>query len=171
MAERKGVAFMGGRPMTLVGNELKIGDTAPEAVLTDTDFRPVKLSSFRGKLVILSTVLSLETSVCDAETRKFNERAAALGDDAAILTVSLDLPFTQQRWCGAAGIDKVQTLSDYREAALGKAFGVLMKEPHLLARTIFVIDKGGVIRYIQIVPEAGHEPDYDAALAAAKKYA
>jgi thiol peroxidase len=171
MTERTGRVTVGGAPVTLVGDELKVGDKAPDAELVDNSGRPVKLSSFFGKRLIVSTVLSLETSVCDTETRTFNKRAAELGDDIAIVTVSVDLPFTQKRWCGAAGIDKVRTLSDHRETALGKAFGVLMKEPRLLARAVFVIDKAGVVRYTQLLPEAGREPDYDAALAAAKKLA
>ncbi len=112
---------------------------------------------------------SLDTAVCDTETRRFNKEAAQLGNDIVILTVSMDLPFAQARWCGAAGIDKVQTLSDYREAKFGKSFGVLIKELYLLARSIFVVDKHGVVRYIQLVKEVASEPNYDEVIAAAKK--
>jgi thiol peroxidase len=117
--------------------------------------------------VILSTVPSLDTPVCDIETRKFNERAAEI-PGAAIVTVSMDLPFAQKRWCGAHGIDKVVTVSDYKYRDVGEKFGVRMKETALLARAIFVIDPQGTITYQQIVPEIAQEPDYDAAIAAAQ---
>jgi thiol peroxidase len=114
-------------------------------------------------------VPSLDTSVCDLETRKFNEKAAQLGSDVVVLTISMDLPFAQTRWCGAAGIKNVQTLSDYRDASFGNAYGVLIKDLRLLARAVFVVDKKGVVRYLQIVPEIATEPDYDAVLKAAKE--
>jgi thiol peroxidase len=132
---------------------------------------PVKLSAYRGKTIIVSTVPSLDTPVCDTETRRFNKEAAGLGNDVAILTVSMDLPFAQGRWCGAAGIDKVRTLSDHRDAAFGNGLGVLIKELRLLARAIFVIDKQGVVRYIQLVKEMTSEPNYDEVIAAVKKLA
>jgi thioredoxin-dependent peroxiredoxin len=169
MAERRGAVTFKGNPLTLLGHELKIGDTIPDVTVTANDMQPVLLSKYRGKVVILSAVPSLDTAVCDTETRRFNKEAAALGNDIVILTVSMDLPFAQARWCGAAGIDKVLTLSDYREAAFGNAFGVLIKELHLLARSIFVVDKQGVIRYNQLVKETTTEPNYDEVIAAAKK--
>jgi thiol peroxidase len=169
MAERAGVVFSHGNPLTLLGAELKIGDKAPDAEALNQAARPVKLSSFFDKVLILSTVPSLDTATCDLETRTFNRRAVELGPDVAIVTVSVDLPFAQKRWCGAAGVDKVTTLSDHRDTAVGKAYGVLVKESRLLARAVFVIDRSGVIQYIQFVPEMSHEPDYDAVLAAAKK--
>jgi thiol peroxidase len=113
-------------------------------------------------------VPSLDTPVCDLQTRRFNQEAARLGPDVQILTISMDLPFAQKRWCGAAGIERVTTLSDHREASFGTAYGVLIKELRLLARAVFVVDKDGVVRYVQIVPELSREPDYEAALAAAK---
>ena len=169
MAERSGAVTMRGNPLTLVGNELKVGDAAPDIEVLSNDLKPVKLSSYRGKVCIVSTVPSLDTPVCDMETRRFNQEAANLGDDMVILTISMDLPFAQKRWCGAAGVDKVATLSDHREAAFGDAYGVLIKELRLLARAVFVVDKEGVIRYVQLVKEIAEEPDYDAAIAAAKE--
>ena len=160
---------MRGNPLTLVGNELKVGDAAPDIEVLSNDLTPVKLSSYRGKVCIVSTVPSLDTPVCDMETRRFNQEAADLGDDMVILTISMDLPFAQKRWCGAAGVDKVVTLSDHREAAFGDAYGVLIKELRLLARAVFVVDKEGVIRYVQLVKEIAEEPDYDAVIAAAKE--
>ena len=169
MAERSGAVTMRGNPLTLVGNELKLGDAAPDIEVLSNDLTPVKLSSYRGKVCIVSTVPSLDTPVCDMETRRFNQEAANLGDDMVILTISMDLPFAQKRWCGAAGVDKVVTLSDHREAAFGDAYGVLIKELRLLARAVFVVDKEGVIRYVQLVKEIAEEPDYDAVIAAAKE--
>jgi thiol peroxidase len=134
----------------------------------DNDLKPVKISSFRGKVVILSTVTSLDTSVCDTETRRFNQEAANLGDDVVVLTVSMDLPFAQKRWCGAAGIDRVKTLSDYRDGNLGKAYGTLFKDLHLHARAIHIIDRQGKIQYKQFVPENSQEPNYDDVIKAAK---
>jgi len=169
MNERTGVITMKGNPLTLIGNEVKVGQMAPDCEVTANDLSMVKLSSFRGKNCIISAVPSLDTKVCDIETRRFNEEAAGLGSDVVVLTISMDLPFAQKRWCGAAGIDKVQTLSDYRDAAFGKSYGVLIKELHLLARTVFVVDKQGTIRYIQIVPEETQEPKYDEILKAVKE--
>jgi thiol peroxidase len=119
-------------------------------------------------VVVISAVPSLDTPVCDMETRRFNSEAAKLSDDIVILTISMDLPFAQKRWCGAAGVDKVVTLSDHREAEFGKAYGVLIKELRLLARAVFVIDAEGVVRYVQLVNEVAEEPDYDAVISAAK---
>jgi len=166
MEERSGIVTMKGNPLTLVGAGLTLGDPAPDVEVLDNDLAPVKISSFKGKVCVLSTVPSLDTPVCDMETRRFNEEAARLGEDVAVLTVSMDLPFAQKRWCGAAGVDKVTTLSDHREAALGKAYGVLIKELRLLARAVFVVDQEGVIRYIQLVKEVTEEPDYEAVLEA-----
>jgi thiol peroxidase len=130
--------------------------------------KPVSLSSYRGKVVILATVPSLDTPVCDMETRRFNSEATKLSDDVVILTVSMDLPFAQKRWCGTAGVDRVITLSDHRETALGRAYGLLIKELRLLARAVLVLDRDGIVRHRQLVKEVGDEPDYAAALAVAK---
>jgi len=158
-----------GNPMTLVGPELKVGDAAPDFTVVDGALSAVNLASYQGKVKIISAVPSLDTPVCDTETRRFNQEAAGLPGDVAVLTISLDLPFAQKRWCGAAGIDKVITLSDYRDRSFGLAYGALIDELKLLARAIFVIDRGNVIRYIQFVPEVTQEPDYAAVIAAAKK--
>ena len=156
-----------GNPLTLVGNQLKLGDAAPDFEVLANDLSPVKLSDFEGKVCVISVVPSLDTPVCDIQTRRFNEEAAALGDDVVILTVSMDLPFAQQRWCGAAGIEKLQTLSDHRNAEFGMAFGMLIEELRLLGRAVFIVDANGIVRYKQIVDELTDEPDYDAAIKAA----
>ncbi len=168
MEERKGLVTMKGNPVTLVGKEVKVGQKAPDFEVTANDLSPVKFSSYAGKICIIASVPSLDTSVCDMETRKFNEKVSQLGSDVNMLTISMDLPFAQKRWCGAAGIKNLQTLSDYKDAAFGKKYGVLIKDLRLLARAVFVVDKKGVVRYLQIVPEIATEPDYDAALKAAK---
>ncbi len=168
MMERKGLVTFGGNPMTLVGPELKVGDDAPDVEVVDNDLKPVRLSTFKGKVAIVTSVASLDTSTCDVETRRFNLEAGKLGDDVAVLTISMDLPFTQKRWCGAAGVETVKTFSDHRSAAFGEAWGVLMKELRLLARAVFVVDREGDIRYVEVLSEVGNEPDYDAALKAAK---
>ncbi len=164
MPERTGIVTMGGVPVTLAGTELKVGDPMPDVKLVDNDLGEVSLSSYRGKVLVISAVASLDTSVCDVETRRFNTEAAGLGDGVRVLTVSMDLPFAQKRWCGAAGVDRVVTLSDHRHAAFGEGFGVLIKEHRLLARAVFVVDPAGTVRYIQLMREVGQEPDYDAVL-------
>jgi thiol peroxidase len=169
MEERSAAVSIHGNPLSLVGKELSIGDPAPDAELLDNSSNPVKISSFQGKVCVILSVPSLDTPVCDMETRRFNEAAGKLGSDVVILTVSMDLPFAQKRWCGAAGVERVITLSDHREASFGKAFGVLIKELRLLARSIFILDRNGVIQYIQNVKEISQEPDYDAVIKAVQK--
>jgi len=169
MKERKNAITMKGEPLTLVGNELKVGDVAPDCELVGKDLAPVRLSSFRGKVCIISSLPSLDTSVCDMMTRKFNEEAVALGEDVVVLAISMDLPFAQDRWCIAADVKNVNILSDHLSTSFGKAFGVLIKDLRLLARAVFVVNKEGIIRYIEIVDELTYEPDYEAALKAAKK--
>lgn len=169
MKERKGIITMKGNPLTLVGEELKVGDRAPDVEVLNNDLAPVKLSSFKGKIVIVASVPSLDTPICDLETRRFNQEAEALGQDVVVATISMDLPFAQKRWCGAAGVDRVMTFSDHREASFGEAYGVLIQELRLLARAIFIIDRDGVIKDIQIVKEVAEEPDYDAVLAKVKE--
>jgi thiol peroxidase len=168
MQERSGIITFKGNPMTLLGPALKVGDKAPEFTVVDTALAPVTLANSSGKLRIISAVPSLDTPVCDTETRRFNQEAAGLPDAVVLLTISLDLPFAQKRWCGAAGIDRVQTLSDYQERSFGLTYGVLIKELKLLSRCIFVVDATDTIRYIQQAPEVTHEPDYAAVLAAVK---
>lgn len=169
MKERAGMITMRGNPLTLIGDDLKVGDAAPEFEVLDNDLMPVRLSSFRDKVCVISSVPSLDTPVCDMETRRFNEEAGRLGGDVVILTISMDLPFAQKRWCGAAGVDKVTTLSDHRYATFGNAYGVLIKELRLLARAVFVVDREGSIRYVQLVRELTQEPDYEPVLDAVKK--
>ena len=169
MKERTGIITMRGDPLTLVGEEVKVGDPAPDFVVLNNNLSPIKFSSYRGKTCIVSSVPSLDTPVCDTETRRFNEEAGRLGSDVVILTISMDLPFAQKRWCAAAGVDKVQTLSDHRDASFGLAYGVLIKELRLLARAVFLVDRGGTIRYIQWVKEVSKEPDYEEILRALKK--
>ncbi len=161
-----------GNPVTLLGNDVAVGQSAPDCTLVANDLSEFKLSSLKGKKVILSVVPSLDTGVCDKQTKRFNKEATALGNDVVVLTISMDLPFAQKRWCGAAGVDRVRTFSDYREAAFGKAYGVLISSGPLtrvLARSIFVVDAKGVLRYKQIVPEITTEPKYDEVLAALRK--
>jgi len=169
MVERFGMVTMHGNPLTLVGDEIKVGQPAPDAVLLDNDLNPVALSAYRGKNLIIASVPSLDTPVCDLETRRFNAEAAKLSSEVVVLTISMDLPFAQKRWCGAAGVDHVKTLSDHQDAAFGLAYGMLIMELRLLARAIFVVDKSGVVRYVQLVKEASQEPDYAAVLEAVGK--
>ncbi len=169
MEERSAAVTMHGNPLTLVGPELRVGDPIPDLELLDNDLNVVKLSSFQGKVCVISSVPSLDTPVCDMETRRFNEAAGTFGSDVVIITVSMDLPFAQKRWCGAAGVENVITLSDHRDAAFGTAFGVLIKELRLLARSIFVVDRNGRLQYIQHVKELSEEPDYNAVIDAVQK--
>jgi thiol peroxidase len=166
--ERTDLVTMKGNALTLLGTEVKVGDKAPDFAALDTDLSPVKFSSYRGKVCILSSVPSLDTPVCDLETRRFNEEAGKLGENVVVLTVSMDLPFAQKRWCGAAGVTRVKTLSDHRDASFGMAYGVLIKELRLLARAVFVVDREGTIRYVQLVKEVANEPDYDLVLKAVR---
>ncbi len=170
--EQTHTVTMKGNPITLVGNKLEVGQKAPECTLVANDLSENKLSALiKDKICILSVVPSLDTAICDLQTRRFNQEAAKLGQNVRILTISMDLPFAQKRWCGAAGVDKVQTLSDYRYASFGEACGVLIKGLRLLTRALFVVDQKGVVQYVQIVPEVTKEPDYEPALNAVKKLA
>lgn len=169
MSERIGVITFQGGPLTLVGNEVQVGDDAPDVELLDTGLTPVKLSTLKGKVAVLVSVPSLDTPVCDTEARRFNEEAAKLGGGVAVRVISMDLPFAQGRWCGAAGIEHVETLSDHRDAAFGQAYGVLIAELRLLARAVFVVDQNGDVAYTQLVREVTDEPDYDEVLAAVRK--
>ncbi|NLC70509.1 MAG: thiol peroxidase [Desulfuromonadaceae bacterium] len=168
MQERSGIVTLKGNRVTLLGEAPKVGQAAPDCQLVANDLSPVSLSAFRGKVCILASVPSLDTPVCDSETRRFNQEAASLGEDAVVIAVSVDLPFAQKRWCGAAGVDRVITLSDHRDVSFGLGFGVLIKELRLLARAVFILDREGVLRYSQIVPEATDEPDYEGVLTALK---
>ena len=169
MSERAGLVTMKGNPLTLVGDEVRAGQKAPDFTVVGNDLSPVTLGAYRNKTLVLASVPSLDTPVCDLETRRFNEEAGRLGQDVRILTISMDLPFAQKRWCGAAGVKNLLTLSDHRDASFGMAYGVLIKELRLLARAVFVVDRGGVVRYVQWVKELATEPDYKAALDAIKQ--
>ena len=165
--ERAGAVKFKGNPLTLIGPEIKAGAKAPDFQALAQDLTPVTLSQFKGKTVLISVVPSLDTPVCDAQTRRFNEEASKL-PGVVILTVSMDLPFAQKRWCGAAGISGIQVVSDHRDGSFGLAYGTLIKELRLLARSIFLVDGAGTIRYVEYVPEMTSHPNYDAALSAAK---
>ena len=165
MQEHEGIITMKGNPLTLVGSKLNVGEPAPDFEVLDNDLSAATLSSFKGKTCVISSVPSLDTPVCDIETRRFNEEAGKLGADVVILTISMDLPFAQKRWCGASGVDRVVTLSDHYGASFGKAYGVLIKELRLLARAVFIVNKDGTLQYIQVVGELAQEPDYSEVLA------
>jgi thiol peroxidase len=169
--ERKGAVTMRGNPLTLVGPEIKAGQKAPSFNAVGKGLAAVTLDEFKGKVKIISAVPSLDTPVCDAETRRFNEEAAKLPGDVQILTISMDLPFAQARWCGAAGVDKVTMLSDYKDRDFGGKYGVVMKENGLFARAVFVVDKNNNVTHVEYVKEVANQPDYDAVLNAARKAA
>lgn len=158
-----------GNPIQLSGNAIGVGDQAPDFAGTGLDLGPVKLSDYAGKVVILSTVPSLDTGICDLQTKRFNKEAAE--NDFVVLTVSCDLPFAMKRWCGATDSSAVVCVSDFKSRGMGKAYGLEMADgplATLIARSVMVIDKGGKIVYQELVPEIAQEPDYDAAIAAAK---
>ncbi|KGR91158.1 peroxidase [Ureibacillus massiliensis 4400831 = CIP 108448 = CCUG 49529] len=155
-------------PVTLIGNEVKVGDKAPDFKVLANDLSEVTLKDSEGKVRLIAAVPSLDTGVCDAEARRFNEEVAAIGGDVAFYTVSVDLPFAQKRWCAAAGIEGVHTVSDHRDLSFGEAYGVYMKELRLLARAVFVIDREGTVTYVEYVPEGTSHPNYEAAIEAVK---
>lgn len=157
---------MRGNPVTLVGKPIEVGQEAPDFTVVDNDLGAFSFKDTSGVRLIAS-VPSLDTGVCDAETRRFNEEATTLGD-AKVYVISMDLPFAQTRWCGAAGVENVTTLSDHREASFGEAYGVLMEGNRLLARAVFVVDSNNKVTYVEYVPEVSTHPDYEAALAAVK---
>lgn len=155
-----------GSSVTLEGNEVKVGDNAPDFNLTGNDLGNVTLKDTSGKRIFVA-VPSIDTQVCDREIRRFNEEASKL-EGVSIYVVSVDLPFAQTRWCGAAGVDKVTTLSDYKDRDFGKNYGVYIKELGLLARAIFVVDENNKVTYVEYCSEVGNDPDYDKALDAVK---
>ena len=168
MQERTGMITFHGNPLTLQGNPVKVGDKAPDFTVLDNGLAPISLAAYAGKTLVISSVPSLDTPVCDMQTRRFNVEAAKLGDSVRILTISMDLPFAQKRWCAAAGVEQVVTLSDHREASFGLAYGLLVKELRLLSRAVLVVDASLNVKYLEIVAEMTKEPDYEAALAATK---
>jgi len=167
--ERIGVVTLKGNPLTLIGPEVKVGDKAPDFSSLKGLGAPITLADLEGKVKVFNVIISVDTPVCDVQTKRFNQEAANLGDDVVILTLSMDLPFALGRYCAAEGIDKVQTASDYKDASFGEAYGVLIKEHRLLARALFVVDKDNIVRYAEYVPEVATEPNYDPAIAAVKE--
>jgi thioredoxin-dependent peroxiredoxin len=165
--ERPGATTLKGNPLTLVGPELKVGDKAPEFEVVDTSLAPVTLAQTGSAVRIVSVVPSLDTPVCDAQTKRFNDELAKL-PGLEVLAVSMDLPFAQKRWCGAFGVDHVKMLSDHKSGSFGANYGTLIKELRIESRAIFVLDKDNVIRHVQYVKEVADHPDYDAALKVAK---
>ena len=165
--ERAGATTLKGNPMTLVGPELKVGDTAPDFLVVDSSLQPITLEKTGNKVRIFSVVPSLDTPVCDAQTKRFEDSAAKL-PDISILSVSMDLPFAQKRWCGTFGIDHVKMLSDHKTGSFGEHYGTLIKELRIESRAIFVVDKSNKLRYVEYVKEVGDHPNYEAALAAAE---
>ncbi|MGG0237036.1 thiol peroxidase [Bacillus rhizoplanae] len=156
-----------GNPITLVGTEVKVGDQAPNFQVLANDLSPVTLETYKGAVKLISVVPSIDTGVCDAQTRRFNEDAAGI-ENAKVLTISVDLPFAQKRWCAANGLENVVTLSDHRDLSFGEAYGVVMKELRLLARAVFVLDSNDKVVYVEYVSEGTSHPNYEAALEAAK---
>jgi thiol peroxidase len=168
--ERPGATTLKGNPLTLIGPELKAGDPAPQFETVDNGLQPVTLESTGGKARIFSVVPSLDTPVCDAQTRRFNEEAANLAG-VDIYTISMDLPFAQKRWCGSFGIDNIKMLSDHRTGSFGAAYGTLIKELRIESRAIFVVDKDNVVTHAEYVKEVADHPNYETALAAARAVA
>lgn len=166
--ERPGAVTFMGNPLTLEGPELKVGDKAPDFTVVDNDLKPVSLADYKGKIKIICSVPSLDTPVCDTEARRFNLEAADLPENVVVLTISMDLPFAQKRWCGAVGVDKVVTLSDYQQRSFAVSYGVLIKELKLAARAVFVIDSDDTLNHFELVKEIASEPDYAAAMDAVK---
>jgi thiol peroxidase len=165
--ERAGATTMQGNPLTLVGPELKAGDAAPNFSAVDIGMKPVSLSDTGHKTRIFSVVPSLDTPVCDIQTKRFNEEAAKL-DGVDIYTVSMDLPFAQKRFCNSFALDRVKMLSDHRDASFGQSYGTLIKELRIMSRAIFVVGPDDKLKYVEYVPEVANHPDYEAALAAAR---
>ncbi len=165
--ERPGATTMRGNPLTLIGPALAAGDKAPDFKLVDNSLKDVTLADTGSQVRIISVVPSLDTPVCDAQTKRFNEEAAKL-PGVSIISISMDLPFAQKRWCGAFGVDKIKMLSDHRDGSFGSSYGTLIKDLRIESRAIFVLDKSNVIRHVEYVKEVADHPNYDTALAAAK---
>ena len=168
MEKRTGVVTFAGNPITLVGPEIKVGQQAPDFTVLSNDLQPKTLKDYEGKVKVISVVPSLDTGVCDAQTRWFNQDATGLSDDVVVLTISMDLPFAQKRWCGAEGIENAIMLSDYFDHSFGRDYALLINEWHLLARAVFVLDTDNIIRYVEYVDNINSEPNFEAAIEAAK---
>ena len=168
MEKRTGVVTFAGNPIALLGKEVKVGDKAPAFTLLDNGLGEKTLADYAGKVKVISVVPSLDTGVCDAQTRWFNQNVSKLGENVVVLTVSVDLPFAQKRWCGAAGVDKVVTLSDHKDASFGENYGFLIEELRLLTRGVVLINKDNKVTYVEYVPEVTQAVNFDAALEAIK---
>jgi thioredoxin-dependent peroxiredoxin len=166
--ERFGIVTFAGNPVTLIGSEIRIGGQAPNFEVLANDLSKVTLEDSKGKVRLILCVPSLDTGVCDAQTRKFNQLASNLGNDVEVLTISADLPFAQSRWCGATGIGGVQTFSDHFNMSFGRAFGTYIKEYRLECRAVFVVDEINIVQYVEYVREITEHPNYEAALKAVK---
>ncbi len=153
-----------GKPLTLAGGELSLGDVPPDFTVVDQASNEVRLSQFKDKIKVISVTPSLDTPVCDLQLRRFNSEASQFPADVVVMNVSMDLPFAIARFCSAAGIDRVKTLSDHRDASFGNAFGLLIKELRFLARAVLILDRDNRMRYIEVVPELSNHPDYEKAL-------
>jgi thioredoxin-dependent peroxiredoxin len=164
--ERPGIITMKGKPLTLIGPDVRAGDRAPDFSVLDENLTIVSLGDFEGKTKLISVTPSLDTPVCDLQLRRFNREAASMPQDVVVLNISMDLPFAISRFCSTAAIDRAKALSDHRDASFGAAYGVLIKELRLLARSIFIIDRNNIVRYKEIVPEQSNHPDYEKALKA-----
>lgn len=169
MEKRTGIITFAGNPLTLVGPEVKVGQAAPDFTVLDNELNAKTLADFAGKVKVISVVPSLDTGVCDAQTRWFNQDVTKLSDDVVVLTISMDLPFAQARWCGAAGVNNVVTLSDHKDASFGQNYGFLIEELRLLARGVVVINKDNKVTYVEYVPEVTNAVNFDAVLAAVKE--
>lgn len=168
--ERKGLLQIAGADVTVVGPDIVVGQTAPEFTAQAPDWSTLDvLDSTKGKVRVITSLPSLNTSVCDTETRRFNQEAATLDPNIAIIAVSTDLPYTQKNWCAAAGVDKVMTVSDHQDANFGEKYGVLVKERRIHRRAVFVVDKNGKVTYVDYMPALGDQPNYEEVLAAAKE--
>ena len=169
VTKRKGIIQVGGKDATIIGADIKVGQKAPDFAVFKTDWTPIKgLKATKGKVRIITPLPSLDTEVCDRETRRFNQEAGALGADVAIIIVSTDLPYAQKRWCGAAGVDQVLTVSDSYKADFGKKYGCLIEERRTLRRAVFVVDRKGIVTYAAYMPALSNEPNYEEVLTAAK---
>ena len=167
--EREGLIQFGGKDATVVGPDLDVGDKALDFSVQKLDWSQFQgLADTQGKIRIIAAAPSLETAVCDRETRRFNQEAASLSEDIVILVISADLPFTQKRWCGAAGIDRVEVLSDHKDVDFGAKYGCLLKDQRILRRAVFVVDRNDTIVYVDYMPALGDEPDYDEVIQVAK---
>lgn len=156
-------------PVTLLGKEVSVGDTAPDFTVLANDLSPVTLTDSKGKIRLISVIPSIDTGVCSKQTRTFNEKVSSLGDSVQLLTISVDLPFAQARWCAAEGLDNVQILSDHRDLSFGEAYGVIIKELRLLTRSVFIVDKDDKVTYVEYVSEGTDHPDYEKAIEAVKQ--